>query len=63
MKSTLASMAKAFLASLIAGFGSLSTALIDDKSLGDVTDGQWVAVVLAALVALGGVYALPNRSS
>lgn len=53
--------AKAILASLIAGLGALATALVDDKSLGDVSDGQWVAVVLAFLVALAGVYAVPNK--
>jgi hypothetical protein len=53
--------AKAVLAALIAGLGSLATALVDDKSLGDVSDGQWVAVVLATLVALAAVFAVPNK--
>lgn len=57
----LAPYAKALLASLIAGLGALATALVDDKGLGDVSDGQWVAVVLAFLVALGAVFAVPNQ--
>ena len=53
--------AKAFLAAVIAGLGSLATALVDDTSLGDVSDGQWLAVALATLVALGAVFAVPNK--
>lgn len=52
---------KAFVAAVIAGLGALATALVDDKSLGDVSDGQWVAVVLAFVVALSAVFAVPNR--
>jgi|SoiMethySBSTD1v2_1073268.scaffolds.fasta_scaffold4588067_2 hypothetical protein len=62
MSARISGMAKAVLAALIAGVGSLSAVMVDDKGFGDVTDGQWVAVVLAALVALGGVYAIPNRT-
>lgn len=57
----IANMAKAVLASAIAFVGALSTALVDDKGLGEVTDGQWVTCVGAGLVALGGVYLVPNR--
>lgn len=53
-------IAKALIAALIAGLGALGAVLVDDKSLGDVTDGQWVAIVLATLVALGTVYRVPN---
>lgn len=60
---TIAGMAKALLASAIAFVGALSTALVDDKALGDVTDGQWVTCVGAGLVALGAVYLTPNRQS
>ncbi len=55
--------AKAIIAALVAGLGSLATALVDGKSLGDVTDGQWLAVVLALLVALGAVFAVPNKTT
>lgn len=60
---TLRGAAKAVLAGLIAGVGSLSAVLVDNKSIGDVTDGQWVAIVLATLIALGAVYGVPNRTT
>jgi|SoiMetStandDraft_2_1073263.scaffolds.fasta_scaffold1360580_1 hypothetical protein len=58
----LAGAAKALLAALISFLGAVSTALIDDKSLAELTDGQWVTAILAGLVALGAVYGVPNRS-
>lgn len=61
--SALAGMAKAVLAAVIAGLGALGASLVDDKSLGDVTSGQWVAVALAFFVALAAVYGVPNRSA
>ena len=48
----LAGAAKALLAALISFLGAVSTALIDDKSLAELTDGQWVTAILAGLVAL-----------
>ena len=54
-------MAKALVGMGIAFVGSLSVALVGDQSFGDLTDGQWIASVLAGLVALGGVWATPNR--
>lgn len=53
--------AKAIFAGVVAALTALSTVLVDDASLGDLTDGQWVVVVLGALVAAGGVYALPYK--
>lgn len=50
--------AKAILGALIAGLGALATALTDEK----VTSGEWVAVAIAALTALGVVYAVPNQA-
>lgn len=61
MLDKLAGMLKALLAALIAFVGALATALVGNVSFGDLTDGQWMAAVLAGLVALGGVYAIPNR--
>ena len=61
--SRIAPYAKAVIAALVAGLGSLGAVLVDDKSLGDVTDGQWIAVALAFLVALGAVFAVPNSPS
>ena len=51
---------KAFVASLIAFLTSLSTALVDDKSISEITDGQWVVAVLALLVAFSAVWSVPN---
>lgn len=59
--SKIAPYAKAVIAALVAGLGSLGAVLVDDKSLGDVTTGQWVVVASAFLVALGGVFAVANE--
>ena len=53
--------AKAIIAALVAGLGALASALVDGNSLGDVSDGQWVAVVVAFLVGLAAVFAVPNK--
>jgi hypothetical protein len=54
---------KAIVAAAIAFLTSLSTALVDDKSFGDITDGQWVVAVIAFLTALAAVWAVPNTPS
>jgi hypothetical protein len=33
---------------------------VGDTGFGDLTDGQWVSVILVGLVAGGGVYGLKN---
>ena len=48
--------AKAIFAGVVAGLGALGAIMVGDVGFSDVTSGQWVAVVLAALVAAGGVY-------
>ena len=55
--------AKAIYAALVAGLGSLAAILVGDVGLGDVSSGQWVTVVLAALVAGGGVFGIRNAPS
>lgn len=55
----LAGMAKALLAGLTAGVGAIATAAIDDK----ITPGEWWAGAAAALVALGLVYGVPNKTA
>lgn len=55
--------AKALYATAIAGLGSLAAVLVGDSDFGDVTSGQWVTIVLAALVAGGGVYGITNRTA
>jgi len=57
----IAQAAKAVYAALVTGLGSLAAVLVGDASFGAVTAGQWVTIVLAALVAGGGVYGLSNR--
>lgn len=52
--------AKAIYATVVAGLGALAAILVGDVGFGDVTSGQWVTVVLAALVAGGGVYGVRN---
>lgn len=54
--------AKAIYAAIVAGLGSLAAVLVGDVGLGDVTDGQWITVVLAALIAGGGVFGIRNAT-
>ena len=42
------------------GLGALVAVLVGDVGFTDVTAGQWVAAVLAALTAFGGVYGITN---
>lgn len=55
--------AKAIYATLVAFLGSLVTVMIGDVGFSDIQDGQWVAAVLAGLVAGGGVYGIRNATS
>lgn len=48
---------KAIIGALIAGLGALSTAVEDEQ----VTGREWVLIALTFVVALGAVYATPNR--
>ncbi len=59
--SKLGGIAKAIYGGIVAGLGSLAAIMVGDVGFGDVTDGQWVAIVLAALVAGGGIYGIPNK--
>lgn len=52
--------AKAVYAFVVAGLSSVGVVLVGDVGLGDVTTGQWVAALLAALLAGGGVYGIKN---
>lgn len=51
---------KALVGAVVALLTSLSTALVDDKSLGDLSDGQWVVAVIAFLTAFAAIWAVPN---
>lgn len=55
--------AKAVFAFLVAGLGALASIMVGDVGFGDVTEGQWVAVVVTALVAGGGVYGIKNADA
>ena len=55
----IAPYAKAAIASVVAGLGSIATAL-DDNS---ISAQEWVTTVIAFLVALGAVWAVPNKPS
>jgi hypothetical protein len=35
--------------------------MVGDIGFDDITDGQWLAAVLVALVAAGGVFGIPNK--
>lgn len=50
--------AKAITAAVIAALTALGTGLTD----GSMTPAEWVAVALAAAVALGAVFAVPNAA-
>ena len=51
--------AKAVVGALVAGLGTLGTALADDH----ITGQEWVGVVAATVVALGVVWSVPNKSA
>jgi isopropylmalate/homocitrate/citramalate synthase len=53
-----AHVAKALAAAIVAGAAMLELAATD----GTVTTEEWYRVVAAVLVALGGVWAVPNKS-
>jgi hypothetical protein len=50
-------IAKALVASAIAGLTALGQALTDDR----VTGQEWIVVAIAVLAGLGVTYAVPNR--
>ena len=56
---SIAPYAKAVIGALIAGLTAIGTALTD----GGISPAEWVAAAIAFLVALGGVYAIPNSDT
>ena len=52
----LSKLGVALYAGAVAGLGSLATALVGGRSFTDVSDGQWVAIALTALLAGGGAH-------
>lgn len=56
--SGLRTVGKAIFAALVAALSGLSAVLVGSASFGQVSAGQWVSIVLAGLIAGGGVYQL-----
>lgn len=54
---------KAVYAAIVAALSGLVAVLVGDANLGDVTDAQWLTILLAAVLAFGGVYGITNRVS
>lgn len=52
--------AKAIYAAIVAALSGLVTVLVGDTAFADLTAGQWVTIVLAALIAFGGTYGITN---
>jgi hypothetical protein len=48
---------KAVAAAVVTGLGSLQVAYLDNV----VTREEWIGVAVATVVALGGVWAVPNQ--
>lgn len=55
----LAQFGKAAFGGTVTFLGSLATVMIGDVGFGDVSDGQWLAGILAGLIVAGGVYGIP----
>ena len=49
---------KGLYSAAVSFLGGLSTLLVGSLTLGDVKQGQWVALVFAALIAFGGTVGL-----
>jgi hypothetical protein len=57
---TLPTFMKAIVAAAMAALSSLAVVLVGDTGFGDLTDGQWVTVLLATIAAGAAVYGVPN---
>lgn len=55
-----AKYAKAFYGAAVASLSAIAAVLVDNASISDLTDGQWVTVVLAGLIAFGGIAGIKN---
>lgn len=54
---------KAAVAAVLTLLGQLALLVTGDESLGDVTDAEWIVVVLATLTTTAGVYGIKNGAS
>lgn len=57
---TIAKAAKAIYAGVVAVLGSLAAVLVGDVGIGDLSAGQVVTIILAGVLAVGGVYGIRN---
>ena len=46
---------KAIYALVVAVLGALTTVLVGDIGISDLTNGQWAVIALAGVVAFGGI--------
>ena len=56
----MAKAAKAIYAGVVAVLGSLAAVLVGSVSITDLSSGQWVTIILAGVLAVGGVYGIRN---
>ena len=59
----IATAAKAVFATIATLLAALGAVLVDNHTISDVTDAQWVVVLGAALAAGYGVYQTPNKAA
>lgn len=57
---TISKAAKAIYAGVVAVLGSLAAVLVGDVGIGDLSAGQVVTIILAGVLAVGGVYGIRN---
>lgn len=62
MQKSLSQAAKAVFAAVISFVGAISAALTTGESLGQLDAKTWLAALLVALVAGGGVYGITNAA-
>ena len=49
---------KALYAGLTVFLGGVAAIVVGDATIGSITDGQWIVIVLATVIAVGGVLGL-----
>jgi len=61
---SIAYLAKAIYAAVVAFLGGMAAILVaPEMGFGDVVTGQWIVIVLATVVAFGGVLGLQEAPS